>query len=160
MQKILLSTLLLTTTLAAQATPQTCAVPLQSLTIEGLKLDEPVSSFQRRFPQARRHASNSQSGQFDAEPGQLRLSPDVQSVAYINYARGQISAFSLVYDDLETSVAGLARAWTGRYGLPKTGWQRGRQQYVYRCRDYQLTIKQDFGMGRGTMGATLTLQRR
>ena len=81
MQKILLSTLLLTTALAAQATPQTCAVPLQSLTIEGLKLDEPVSSFQRRFPQARRHASNSQSGQFDAEPGQLRLSPDVQSVA-------------------------------------------------------------------------------
>lgn len=159
--KTLVPLILSCTALSVHAAPApSCAVPIERLSIEGLTLNEPAAAFQKRFAQAKKYPETAQSGMFEAEPAQLGMAADVGWVMHISYQRNSISSFAINYNDFDTPITKLAPKWIARYNLPKTGWKKGRQQHVYRCRDYELTLKQDFGVGRGTTGAVIMLYRR
>lgn len=154
---ILLACLALLSTPALAA--QKCSVPVSKLSIEGMRLGESVADFRRRFAGTRLDPSGSGSeGLIDLDVRRSGMSADVDFMMHVAYERNRISSFMLVYDDMETPLSTLAARWIKRYGLPQSGWKKSRQARVYRCADYEITLKQDFGAGRGTTGAGIMLK--
>ncbi|MDO5073146.1 MAG: hypothetical protein Q4D63_01960 [Neisseria animaloris] len=131
---------------AQTAVAQTCAVPLENIRVEGLRLGESAASFKKRFPNPREYGEYS--------PERMGMSDFVLMISDISLRGGKVSSFKIAFEDSDTSSAKLPAVLGKRYGLPKQGWKKAKGGYVYQCADYRLHVSQTGG-DRGGIGAVL-----
>lgn len=158
---------------SAQAAPQECAVPVGNIKTESLTLGESKTALLQRLPDLRTADEPQNRYFFSPDITKLHFGPRVAFVTWISYDQhGHIDGWRFAIGDqaagaidFNTSPALLKTELVQRYDLPKTGWKKRITatevtEYIYRCRDYSITISQDYGTVRQGSGAAFTVTRK
>lgn len=143
-----------------------CEVPINQISFGSVTLMQNLRSFRLVHPH------------LYEENGRLFVNGDIDyayAVAGVTSAGGaeydsqrdRIIGFSLNYTDgkyasLTTPINIFKNRIVNNNNLPKNGWLLSvdKQTYRYKCSDYKIEIKQDYGMGKGTSGARVSVFSR
>lgn len=85
----------------------------------------------------------------------------IMGTGHIDYdiIKDRIIGFTLNFDegkyaDLDTPLSTFKASIIKNFNIPKHGWvlSKDKIEYVYSCNDYKIHIRQDHGLGRGSLG--------
>lgn len=158
MKKLLLGCLVLCLSISAYA--KQCAVPANKIDIGSVKLHQNWQSFKQVHPTGRLLGNTID--MFDTDYAFAR--EGVMGVGFIDFdiSKNRIIGFTLNYNDgkyadYDTPIETFKNSILKHSSFPKTGWvlSKDKQTYSYNCDDYKLFIKQDYGAGKGSLGAVV-----
>ena len=131
--------------------------------IDGLRLGVMVKKLIKHHPTLRYAPDdgNKRKGRLDFPYDKKGEFKGVAGVWHIATLDNTVYSYSVFYDDkdanYETPLTALKNTLVKRYSLPSEGWKKsGKDGLKLRCGDIELTIRQDFGDGRGSTGAVLS----
>lgn len=154
MKKLMLGTVLC---LPLYAQAKTCEVPINQVEVGSIKLMETYQDFKKLHPQA----GIEKKSIFIYDTDYSFAREGVMSVGFIDYdsIKNRITAYSLSYNegkyaDLSTPLNIFKNKILTISKLPKSGWvlSKDKEAYQYTCDDYKVFIRQDNGVGRGSLG--------
>ena len=147
---------------------QNCAMPMAKINVAGIGLNAPFTDFQRQHPDAniQRFGNDRLQVAFTNSNTDARLSQQgVMSAMHIalHPRTERIVSYGLNFTTdngaitFQTPLDKFKQHLLQKFALPKTGWQKQANEYVYRCDDYRIHIGQDHGIARQSMGATIVV---
>lgn len=157
-KKLLIGSLFSVTGITAHA--QSCEIPVSEIQVGGVHLLQSVKSFKEKHPKALIKDGLIDMIDVDSD----FIDRGVDSIGAIDYSpsKGIITGLSLNYTygnlaDLDTPIYVFKERIIDNSNIPKDGWilSEDKEFYSYKCDDYKIFIRQDHGLGRGTLGAVV-----
>ncbi|AUZ06034.1 MULTISPECIES: hypothetical protein [Vitreoscilla] len=163
MKTLALTALLLTSSPLVWS--QACEIPMSQINVAGVALNGSFAQFQRQHPSAKKQSFGKNDLRIEFTNSNTDAALERQGVTSamhiaLNPRNERIESYGLNFTDgkfatLDTPLEHFHRRLLQTFQLPKHGWKKHGQSYVYRCNDYHIDITQDHGDGRQTLGATI-----
>lgn len=134
-----------------------CEIPMRQIQVGSIQLMQSFGDFKKIHPSA--EAEKDSIFMLDIDYSFAR--DGVMFVGSIDYdsINNRIIGFTLSYEDGKyadntTPINQFKNSILINSNLPKTGWilSKDKEEYKYSCNDYKIHIKQDHGLGRGSIG--------
>ena len=158
MKKLILASLLSLSYANAQA--NVCEVPINQVAVGSVTLMQNFDQFKQTHPTAKVDQDRITLPEVD----HAFVQDGVSSVGSIDFdpAKKQIIGFTLSYNggkyaEYETPLDQFKTSILKHAKLPQKGWvlSKDKEVYEYRCKDYQVFIRQDHAVGRDSLGAVV-----
>lgn len=158
MKKLILAAVICMTYTNVQA--NVCEIPLNQVAVGSMTLMQSLDQFKKIHSNAKPDKDRIQILDVD----QAFENAGVTSVGSIDFdpVKNRIIGFTLSYNEgkyarLETPLNQFKNSILKNSKLPQKGWvlSQDKEAYQYRCNDYQVFIRQDHGVGRGSLGAVV-----
>ena len=160
----------LLTVLSSTAWSQSCELPAAQIKVANIGLGQSFTQFKQGHPSAAKSSFGKDAVHIEFKNRQghsdstdtvlekqgvtsamhIALNPQTDRiVSYaLNFSEGPLADFNTPLDTFKQRLQ-------QRFNLPKQGWKKQDNSYVYRCTDYIIDIQQDHGDGRQALGASV-----
>lgn len=145
-----------------------CEIPINQIEVGSIRLTESVKEFKVKHPLAT--FSNDYTILINGELGtdEKFKKLGVEGNWFIKYDNlEKIIAYSLIYNDgsyadYDTPIENFKNKLMTSSKLPINEWRliQNKTLYRYECEDYRIDIRQDYGLGRGSLGANVAVISR
>ena len=156
--------------LSSTAWSQSCELPAAQIKVASVGLQQPFAQFKLTHPTAEKAAFGSDAVHIQFKNGKsyadshdsVLQQQGVTSAMHIaiNPKTDRIVSYALNFTDgpladFDTPLDTFKQRLQQKFTLPKQGWKKQDNSYVYRCDDYVIDIEQDHGADRQALGASI-----